>query len=355
MSCFKSLKICMFLSALLLAGCTQVPNQGSSSLDESNNASSAANASSGKRNAFTGEYGLTDEIASHRPLAVAMNNIAFALPQNGISAADLVIESEVSAGITRLLAFYSDWKTMPKVGTVRELTPCLADLAQAYDGITLHIDSGSAESVKTLKGRGYSTLNAMNYSDGVLTYRDEALKALRATEHTMVSSGELISKVSQRIKLRMEYREDVPDTWFAFKDLLYTPSQYRARMIYLKYGMSAEYHYDEQKKAYKRFVNKAAQIDLNDNSQVEVTNVILIFAKHTASTNGSVIDLSSGDGYYFSNGGGQKIYWQRNREVTDTFMFYDLEGKEIQMNIGNSWINIIPSELASNVSWAEIG
>lgn len=309
----------------------------------------------GNVNALTGET-VTKELSRRRPLAIAMNNVKYALPQNGISKADLVIESEVSGGITRLLAFYTDWEPLTKVGSIRELTPCLADLAQAFDAIPLHTEPLKTAAASALKSRGYSTLNAAYYTEGSLAYRDETLKLTRSIEHTLVSSGALVKAVAEKIELRTAYRDDVPPCWFSFYSSTITPTQYRARAVYLNYGMSAHYQYNQTTSVYQRYVSGSPQTDLNDGSAVEVRNVLVLFASQTANETGEItVDFASGEGYYFTQGGGQKVYWQRGRGETDKLMLYDVSGGELKMNVGKTWITIMPTTASAGVSWSEIG
>ncbi|MEF9866425.1 MAG: DUF3048 domain-containing protein, partial [Oscillospiraceae bacterium] len=60
--------------------------------------------------------GLAITGSAKRPLAVMIDNVRVALPQRGISAADIVYEMVTESGITRLMAMYSDYETMPEVG-----------------------------------------------------------------------------------------------------------------------------------------------------------------------------------------------------------------------------------------------
>lgn len=372
LSYVKRLGLCALAGLLFLTGCKTVQESSSrfivsfgSDVQSSTDSGAAASdttvsqgtptAVTGNVNALTGEP-LSKELSRQRPLAVAMNNLKYALPQNGISKADLVIESEVAGGITRLLAFYTDWDGLSKVGSIRELTPCLADLAQSFDAIPLHTESVKTTAAAALKSRAYTTLNAAYYNEGTLAYRDEALKATRSIEHTLVSSGALVRAVADDIELRTTYRDDVPVCWFSFYSSAVTPTEYRARAVYLNYGMAAHYQYDNTKAVYQRYVSGGLQTDLNDGSFVEVSNIIVLFASQTADSAGEVtVDFASGEGYYFTRGSGQKIYWQRGRGVTDRLMLYDIGGIELKLNVGKSWITIMPTTAAAGVSWSEIG
>ena len=70
-------------------------------------------------NPLTGLAKADDWPEGMRPLAVMLDNVQAALPQRGLQSADLVYEMVTEGGITRLMAVYSDYTSMPEVGPVR--------------------------------------------------------------------------------------------------------------------------------------------------------------------------------------------------------------------------------------------
>jgi len=315
--------------------------------------------STGTINPLTGQSNLPTYMARTRPVSVVINNYVKALPQNGITDADLVIEAEAEGGITRLLAFYADWRSAPVIGSIREARLHFFELAQSFDSIMVHIGA-SQETYDAIKATGYKTLDAVNYADKELTYRDETLKLTRATEHTVMTSGEMLTKVISSSKLRTTLDESYPSTYFKFAadNELITPTAFRARAIYLPVGLNAEYHFDDDTGLYMRSLAGAAQTDLNNGEQVGVTNVLVLFAKQYTNPNDETlvtIDINAGEGYYFSMCGGQKIFWQKGLGETDRIMLYDEKGNELTLNQGKTWINIISTTLADQVTWTQIG
>ncbi len=315
--------------------------------------------STGTVNPLTGQSNLPTHMARTRPVSVLINNYVKALPQNGITAADLVIEAEAEGGITRLLAFFSDWRSAPVIGSIREARLHFLDLAESFDSIMVYIGANQ-ETKDAVKARGYKTLDASYYSDKELTYRDEELKKTRAAEHTVMTNGEMLTKVISSSKLRTAYNDDYPQTYFKFAsaDQLIVPAAFRARAVYLPVGLHAEYHFDDTTGLYMRSLAGAKQTDLNNGEQVGVTNVIVLFAKQYTNANDATmvtIDINAGEGYYFSMCGGQKIFWQKGTGEADRIMLYDEKGNELTINQGKTWINIITTTLADQVTWTQIG
>ena len=68
-------------------------------------------------NDLTGEWNTKRKEEYGRPLAVMINNIENAIPQSGIGQADILYEFVVEGGITRMLAIYSDYSNLEKVGS----------------------------------------------------------------------------------------------------------------------------------------------------------------------------------------------------------------------------------------------
>ena len=56
---------------------------------------------------------------NHRPIAIMINNINVACPQEGISKAEVMYECTVEGGITRMMMLVNDYESLPTVGSVR--------------------------------------------------------------------------------------------------------------------------------------------------------------------------------------------------------------------------------------------
>ena len=120
-------RILAFCSALLLgltvlSGCQSTPAEESSTSsaaptetaeatatpEATAEPTEAPNAEPANVNLLTGLPTLTDEAVGKRPVAVMINNVEAALPQYGISAADVIFEIPVEYDLTRPMALYGD-------------------------------------------------------------------------------------------------------------------------------------------------------------------------------------------------------------------------------------------------------
>ncbi len=85
-------------------------------------------------NPLTG-LGATRDLYNARPVAIMINNLWGALPQEGIDECDIMYECLVEGGITRLMVLKADYASLGKIGSVRSCRHYYLDLAQNYDAI----------------------------------------------------------------------------------------------------------------------------------------------------------------------------------------------------------------------------
>ena len=69
-------------------------------------------------NPLTGE-GCETDIGQNRPIAIMLNNLKKALPQLGVSQADIIYEAPAEGGITRMMAVFQSVEGVGDLGSVR--------------------------------------------------------------------------------------------------------------------------------------------------------------------------------------------------------------------------------------------
>ena len=150
-------RILAFCSALLLgltvlSGCQSTPAEESSTSsaaptetaeatatpEATAEPTEAPNAEPANVNLLTGLPTLTDEAVGKRPVAVMINNVEAALPQYGISAADVIFEIPVEYDLTRLMALYGDYTQVPDVCSVASCRYYYPILAVGFDAGSVH-------------------------------------------------------------------------------------------------------------------------------------------------------------------------------------------------------------------------
>ena len=125
-------------------------------------------------NLLTGLPTLTDGAIGKRPVAVMVNNVDAALPQYGISAADLIFELPVEYDLTRLMAVYGDYTQIPEVCSIRSCRYYYPILAVGFDAI--YVNWGMNESVArpTVNSMDIDQYDGDEYGLGDCFGRDKA-------------------------------------------------------------------------------------------------------------------------------------------------------------------------------------
>ena len=101
-----------------------------------------------------------------RPVAVMVNNVDAALPQYGISAADLIFELPVEYDLTRLMAVYGDYTQVPDVCSVRSCRYYYPILAVGFDAVYVHWGIDPTIATETINSMEIDHFDADYYGTG---------------------------------------------------------------------------------------------------------------------------------------------------------------------------------------------
>lgn len=298
------------------------------------------------QNLLTGLPDLTKEAIGKRPVAVMVNNVNDAMPQYGIEKADIIFEIPVEGDVTRFMALYADYTTVPKVCAIRSCRYYFPALSQGFDAFYVNwgIDDSIADYLQMLKLDQYDGL----YNQGKVFGRDKARqKAGYALEHTGYFDGQKFAKVIEKQKKRLELEADKKDAAFQFNgmDEQVKPSGDACTKVDINFGAAkGTFTYDKDKNVYLKKLNGKPQIDGKTKNQLAFTNVFVL--ETSISVRDEIghkeIDWDGGNdavGYYISNGAVQKIHWSKEENNEKSRLkFYDENGKELKINRGKSYI-----------------
>lgn len=125
---------------------------------------------------LTGEW-IDEELAGKRPLAVMIGNTSDALPQYGISSADVIYEVPVEGSYTRLMAIFQDYSGLEKIGSVRSCRHYFIYFAKEFDALYTHY--GQAVYAEPILAReDVHNLSGMDSAlESIMFYRDANRKA----------------------------------------------------------------------------------------------------------------------------------------------------------------------------------
>ncbi|WP_346904957.1 DUF3048 domain-containing protein [Faecalicatena contorta] len=300
------------------------------------------------QNLLTGLADLTDGAIGKRPVAVMVNNVEAALPQLGISKADIIYEIPVEGDVTRLMALYADYTAVPKICAVRSCRYYFPAYSQGYDAFYVNwgIDDSIADYLEALNLDQY---DGMNNAGGLFGRDQDRLNAGYSLEHTGFFDGTRFAEVVQAEGRRTDLNEDKKGTAFQFNgmDEQLKPEGQDCKNVNINFGAAtATLTYDEGSKTYLKQINGKPQMDGTDNTQLAFTNVFVLETDISVRDDigHKEINWYGGSdyvGYYVSNGGMQKIHWSKEANNENSYLrFYDESGKEIKVNRGKSYIAV---------------
>lgn len=327
-------------------------------------------------NPLTGLEKESDFHNGRAPVAVMVNNIKMssgndAFPQWGIGSADIIYEMVTEGGITRMMAVFSDYDKMPKVGPVRSARDQHVQLMLPMGALYVH-EGASIFAARMLRMRTYPSgqqaynleedgtydwgsrdlylNNPLGIGSGVVKW-DQDRRASRSQEMCAYTSGE---QVAAAVANGADDTGE-PDPIFNF--VRYDePSRVLtggdAQSMYFQYSSSyyAGFTYDPTSFKYLKTNTKGQpHIDGDTGEQLAFENVLLLFADVKPYTSlgydaGMLVHVEyswGGLGYYFSEGRYEKIRWLKGLP-NEPLRIVDADGHEIdvQINCGKTYVGI---------------
>lgn len=351
----KKILTLLILGTLILTGCSNnkdIDNKNSSEQSKPETSSTPneneppIEAVVIPSNPFTG-IPVPEENLLNRPLAVMINNISASMPQSGIGTADVVFEMPVEGNSSRIMAVFADNTTMPNMGSIRSSRHDFVELIAPFDPLYLHF--GYSDSAKnSIETNNISSLNGIKIAN-IAFFQDQQKLESRASEHTWFSNVDYLKSGA----VKEEYSDKISTPlapMFSFVEgsaMANYPeaTAVNSATVRISNGASATFEYNADKGIYIKSQNGKPHIDENIGQAVEVKNVLVMYTNvgYMADNYHKEVDLSKGSGYYISEG--KKVDVTFKKEGIDGYLkAYTLDGQELTMNQGNTWVYITPQE-----------
>ena len=127
-----------------------------------------------------------------------------------------------------------------------------------------------------------------------------------------------------------------------------------ANNVTIRYSnyQTTSYVYDSENKVYLRSTNGEAHRDAVTGNQYTAKNIIVAQVGNSAFDNYGRQDLDNigtGNGYYITNGYAIPITWSKDSRESQT-VYKDTAGNEIEVNDGNTFIQIQPLNQALTIN-----
>lgn len=296
-----------------------------------------------------------------RPIAVMIDNHSDAWPQANLNKAYLVYEIIVEGGETRLMALFKG-QDLEKIGPIRSSRHYFLDYALENDAIYVH-HGWSPQAESDISTLGVNNINGISESS-----KDFWRVKDKSQPHNMFTSTESILKIAERkgyktssekdsvlnyvvneFELDDKYKKENEETME--QELKNNSVAMTATNVTIPHSklQTVQYEYDEQTKTYKRYARKKLQTDYITNEPITTKNIIITMCDNYTLTDSEdkgrqgLKNIGTFDGYYITNGQAIKIKCTKESRQEQT-IYKDLSGKEIEVNDGNTFINICSTD-----------
>lgn len=283
-----------------------------------------------------------------RPIALMVDNNVNAQPQSGINSAYIVYEIIVEGNETRLMPVFKGVSDDLKVGPVRSVRHYYLDYMKENDAICSHLGQ-SPQAQSDIKILGMNDINGQDYDTGKartstsLFWRESHRKAPH-NAYTSIGSLKQIAK-TKGFKLK-----STADSVLNYTDKeINLESDINANTITIPYASKhiVKYVYDSNIGSYARYSKGKLQKDEATGEEIRTKNIIITLVYNYELDDGegkgrqTLNNVGQANGYYITNGKASPILCKKDERTSQT-KYLNHDGSEIEVNDGNTFINIVP-------------
>ena len=284
-----------------------------------------------------------------RPIAVMIDNHKAALPQGGLNNA--YYEIIVEGGESRLMALFKG-QNLEKIGPVRSSRHYFLDYALENDAIYVHY-GWSPQAQYDISNLGVNNINGISESESSFW----RVKDKRAPHNVATSTAKILSIAERKGYKTTSTKESVLK--YVTDEVELTDGQSAEKItIPYSYSNDVEYTYDATTKRYQRYSKGVKETDWSTGENITTKNIIITFAKNSVLNDGenkdrqTLSNIGTLNGYYITNGKAIKITCEKTSRSAQT-MYKDLDGNEIKVNDGNTYVQICPINAKVTIEGAE--
>ncbi|MBI2029661.1 DUF3048 domain-containing protein [Candidatus Gottesmanbacteria bacterium] len=305
---------------------------------------------------------------TRRPLAIMISNSTEGRPVAGISLADIVYEAVAEGGVTRFMPIYLCGASLGNINAapVRSARSHFLSWVSEYDALYNHVGGSNRigdnadktdpreDALGQINQWGIKDLDQFGIGYPDCFRNPDRIGRPVATEHTMVCLTDNLYQVAEGRGWTNKDEDGVSweksYTSWKFKDD--AEEDVRPENFSVTFGFWENYHdydatwdYDKQTNSYLRTNGGQKQIDPETQTAISAKNVIVQFVKEEGPVDENkhmyYETIGEGDAIIFQDGKAIRGSWEKKNRLART-LFYDANGKEIQFNRGQIWIEVIP-------------
>ena len=269
-----------------------------------------------------------------------IDNHTGAWPQAGLNKAYLVYEIVVEGGETRLMALFKG-QDIDKIGPVRSSRHYFLDYALENDAIYVHF-GWSPQAESDIKYLGVNNINGITESSSSFWRSKD-----KSAPHNVVTSTEKILQIAERKGYSTTSEKDSVLKYTVDDVLLEEGVGAETITIPHSNSQKVEYKYNEETQRYTRYARNKLQSEWYTGEEVTTKNIIITFCDNYTLQDTEnkgrqgLYNIGEFEGYYITNGKATEIKCIKNARTSQT-VYKDLEGNEIEVNDGNTFIHICP-------------
>lgn len=325
---------------------------------------------------YTGIQNMDPKNVGKRSIACTISNLEAATPSKGTALADVIYEYETEGGQTRLLCLFPDVSKVQVIGSFRSARIVAADLASGTDSILVHwgfdptkfpayfkeynidhIDMNEYDAGWMADTDGKIEINGNKFSWRDLHWKQEAK---RVQQDCAVTNGEQVQRAIDYLGINTKTQEAEQPLLFNFvpdgtADMKNAVDCKDITVYFSQINDDAHFVYnDKDHSYYKSQYGDTPQTDDTSKEQLHFTNVFVLYTNiHDRHDGAGRLDFSlelGGQGYYISNGKLTEINWIKPNPM-DKIQVTDMDGNEIEVNAGKSYICMVDILERSKTSW----
>lgn len=286
-----------------------------------------------------------------RPVACMIDNHSDAWPQFSINSAYLVYEIIVEGGETRLMAVFKNQEP-EQVGPMRSSRHYFLDYALENDAIYAHI-GWSPQAQSDIRKLGVNNINGLEYDTGRAWKQGDVFWRISGkykAPHNSISNIATIKTAATKKGYSItSNKESVLNYVVDEVELTERADATPATDITIPFStlQKVNFKYDETTKVYTRYARTKLQTDAVSQTNITTKNIIITFAENYTLSDGEnkgrqgLKNIGTKNGYYITNGQAIKITCTKDDRQSQT-VYKDMEGNEINVNDGNTFIEICP-------------
>ena len=292
-----------------------------------------------------------------RPLAIVLSNYpAATLPMNGVSSADIIYEYPVEGGLTRMLALFQDFSSIPKVGSIRSARHYSVEIAESYDAIFVHA-GGSPLAYSEIGERRITNFDEVQGTRREIFFRDRNRIDGRRVDHlhSLVTTGQRLIRWFPEYNFRKDHADNYKHG-ITFTDIGTPVDGDSAENITIRFSAAktTSVIYNPSQNVYNLRQYGRDFIDANNNSKPGFTNVLILRTRVSdipddEAGRQDVVTTGRGSGFFICGGSYIEINWSRANK-SSPFTYSHKDGTPLELGRGKTFIAIVSTGARINFS-----